>query len=168
MNVKIKRTKQALLDAFCRLAENIPTEEITVSQLCKEAGINRTTFYRYYAIPLDVVVEAVEELTAKTLFSDGELIRDSHELMLSLCNTFYENQRLMALYANSSGNLMHLFYELMMQHARNLGYIAAPINRFIAGGVASTVMAWMLQGCTESPENVAQYLDNCISRLAAK
>lgn len=167
MNAKIKKTKQALLEAFCTLAESTPTEEISVSQLCKEAGINRTTFYRYYSIPLDVIIEAVEELTVQTLYSEGNLIRDSHELMLTLCNTFYNNRNLVALYTRANADLMHVFYQVMIHRAGNLGFLAAPINKFIAGGVAGTIMTWIMQGCAEPPEKVAQYLTDCISKLTA-
>lgn len=149
------------------VAENAPTEEISVSQLCKKAGINRTTFYRYYSIPLDVIVEAVEELTAQTLYAEGNLIRDSRELMLTLCNTFYNNRKLMALYARANADLMHVFYQVMVKRAGNLEFLAAPLNKFIAGGVAGTIMTWMMQGCMEPPEQVARYLTECITKLTA-
>ena len=47
MNPRLAKTKESLLEALIRMLEEVPLESITVSDLCKEAGINRTTFYKY-------------------------------------------------------------------------------------------------------------------------
>ncbi|WP_308797281.1 TetR/AcrR family transcriptional regulator [Agromyces silvae] len=39
------RTRQALVAALTRLLERRPLDEITVAELCREAGVHRTTFY---------------------------------------------------------------------------------------------------------------------------
>lgn len=65
MNAKVERTKRAFQEAFCRLIQTTPAAQITVSELCREAGLNRSTFYRHYAIPLDVITDAVREILAQ-------------------------------------------------------------------------------------------------------
>ena len=40
--------------ALIKLMESTPLEKITVTALCKEAGINRNTFYAHYYRPEDV------------------------------------------------------------------------------------------------------------------
>lgn len=168
MNAKIAKTKRALLDAFCNLAKTIPPDEITVTQLCHAAGVNRTTFYRYYAIPSDVVVEAAEKITEETVYSEEKSKRTIYEYMLALCTTYYENSKLMMVYMNAGGNLMQILDRVLMQNSSNLGYMTDPANIFIAGGVGSMLMAWMLRGFSEPPENVARYLAGCISCLTTQ
>ena len=41
-------TLEAIRKAFVELIQNLDLNQITVSQLCKRAGINRTTFYACY------------------------------------------------------------------------------------------------------------------------
>lgn len=167
MNAKIIKTKQALLDAFCRLADTIPINEITVTQLCQEAGINRTTFYRYYDIPTDVIVQKAEELMEQAVSSaHNSSIEDVYEYILYLCNTYYENRKLIGVYIDTSGDLFKLQYDLILRHSDKLHFLADPVNNFVAGGVASTIMTWMIRGCTTPPEEVAQYIFDCINKLS--
>ena len=39
-------TKQCLFDSFSRALECKPVSEITVSEICDDAGISRKTFYK--------------------------------------------------------------------------------------------------------------------------
>ena len=168
MNAKIVKTKQALLDAFCHLAETIPIEEITVTQLCQEAGVNRTTFYRYYNIPMDVITQKAEELTQQTLGSASHPMEETYDFLLHICQCYYENRQLMNVYLKASGSLFPLYYDLLIRYFTNIGILLDPTNNFIAGGVSSTIMTWMIQGCKTPPEEIAQYIYDCISKLTNK
>ena len=46
---KRKRTKKRLQDALMALYNEYEFQKITVSMLCKEAGMHRSTFYLYYS-----------------------------------------------------------------------------------------------------------------------
>lgn len=168
MNAKIIKTKQTLLDAFCRLAETTPVEEITVTQLCRESGINRTTFYRYYSIPMDVLIQKAEELTAQTFGQAGQPIEDTYEFMLHICNCYYENRQLLGICLKAQRNLLQLYYDTMLHHFSNLGILLDPTNNFLAGGIASTIMAWVMQGCTTPAEEMAEFLYDCIAKLSSR
>ncbi|QSX07636.1 TetR/AcrR family transcriptional regulator [Alkalibacter rhizosphaerae] len=45
---KQKRTKKRMEDAFIQLYKDNNYEKITVQQICRKAGIHRSTFYLYY------------------------------------------------------------------------------------------------------------------------
>ena len=47
MDLRIAKTKSRLTAALSVLAAQKPIDKITVSELCKEATVNRTTFYKY-------------------------------------------------------------------------------------------------------------------------
>ena len=59
-----------------------------------------------------------------------------------------------------------MFYQILMQRSDSLVFMTDPVNNFIAGGVASCIMTWVLRGCAEPPEQVARNLTGFISRLA--
>ena len=48
MDRRVKRTKDNIAKAFWRAAEHKAVSQITVSEICTEANINRSTFYHYY------------------------------------------------------------------------------------------------------------------------
>ena len=49
MDLRIKKTKKAIINAFLSLRAKRPLEKITVRELCEMAMINKSTFYSHYA-----------------------------------------------------------------------------------------------------------------------
>lgn len=43
-----EKTQQAFIDAFCSLYKKMPVEKITVQELTRMTGYNRSTFYQYF------------------------------------------------------------------------------------------------------------------------
>lgn len=54
-NQRITLSKRLLKEALLRLLTRKQLDQITVSELCGEASINRATFYRHYGTPRDVL-----------------------------------------------------------------------------------------------------------------
>ncbi len=60
-NQRIRITKRMLREALIRLLGKKPIEKIRVQELCQEAQINRTTFYKYYGNQYDLMNEIQAE-----------------------------------------------------------------------------------------------------------
>jgi AcrR family transcriptional regulator len=58
-NTKVSRSKQKLQATLMRLMKTRAVGRITVSELCSEAHVNRTTFYKYYK-NVDDLLEKIE------------------------------------------------------------------------------------------------------------
>ena len=56
-NQRIMLTKRLLKESLLRLLERKELDKISITELCREAGINRATFYRHYEIPRDILNE---------------------------------------------------------------------------------------------------------------
>ena len=54
-NQRIMLTKQLLQNALLKLLKTMPLRAISIRELCKEAGINRTTFYNHYGSQYDLL-----------------------------------------------------------------------------------------------------------------
>ena len=52
-DLRVKRTKKALTEAFMKLMCEKSFEDITVNELCDEAGVRRATFYKHYTDKFD-------------------------------------------------------------------------------------------------------------------
>lgn len=65
-NQRIALTKRLLKESLIRLMDTKSVQNITVSELCEEAEINRTTFYNHYGCPTDVLrdieVDIIDDL----------------------------------------------------------------------------------------------------------
>lgn len=72
MNQRILRTKRDIKQAFFTMRHELPIEKIHVEPLCRQAMINKTTFYRYYADIYDLV----DQLQVEAAQKFGPLIQD--------------------------------------------------------------------------------------------
>ena len=66
MDKRVKNTTKALKQTLFDMLEQMPLSKITVTSLCKQAGVNRVTFYHHFADVYDMIsqieISYVEEL----------------------------------------------------------------------------------------------------------
>ena len=96
-NQRIKLTKRLLKESLLQLMEEKGIQKISVSELCKAAGINRATFYNHYSLPSDVLreientmAEEIQILLKEKKRTQENTIQESMEIA---CNYFLENKR---------------------------------------------------------------------------
>ena len=53
MDVRVKRTYQMLNDSLARLVREKSFEDLTVLEICEEAGVHRATFYKHFVDKYD-------------------------------------------------------------------------------------------------------------------
>lgn len=164
-NIKISKTKKSLLEAIFTLAEDNQINNISVSALCREAGINRTTFYKYYTIPSDVLVEAAKNIAMESEnFSSNKNISLS-ENMLHFCEYFYENRRFINLYFHTLGDMMPIIYQGISMASTNIDFMKKPENNFLAGGITGLAMYWLQRDFQDSPEVIAKLLTEYVENF---
>jgi AcrR family transcriptional regulator len=83
-NQRVVLTKRLLKEAFLEMFKTTPIDKIHIRSLCDSAGINRSTFYKYYSSPSDLLEEMENEML---LLIDQEL-RKHHSLSGSLVTIF--------------------------------------------------------------------------------
>ena len=57
-------TEKSIRNGFIRLLENEPIEQITVTDICAEAGVSKRSFYNYFCDKYDVImkIQAIPEM----------------------------------------------------------------------------------------------------------
>lgn len=71
----VNNTKNDFRIAFWKLYQRSPIEKISVSELCRVAGYNRTTFYVYYDNIYDLLLRCIDEMLRPLEEHLGELHR---------------------------------------------------------------------------------------------
>ena len=61
-DLRVKKTKKALGEAFMEMMSEKPFDEITVNELCDRANIRRATFYKHYTDKLDYLASFTRTL----------------------------------------------------------------------------------------------------------
>ena len=64
---RITRTKKAIQNAYLDMLKKKGTEKITISDIAREADIDRKTFYLHYNSTEDIIREYAEEKTRELL-----------------------------------------------------------------------------------------------------
>ena len=91
-NSRYKMSSEKIETAFLALILNKNYDDITISQVCKQANINRSTFYAHYDDINDLIIK-IESRFAKgmaSIFNFGE--RRTHEAFVEMFNFVKENK----------------------------------------------------------------------------
>ena len=66
-DMRVMVSKRMLKEGMLKCLESKPLSKITVSDLCRESGINRTTFYNHYDSPTMVINDICREYAEKII-----------------------------------------------------------------------------------------------------
>ena len=67
MDIRVKKTRRSIINAFLELRTYQPLEKITVTELCEKAEVNKSTFYKHYADIFDLSNQLEEETIEQIL-----------------------------------------------------------------------------------------------------
>ena len=165
MNVKNNKRRKESQDkierAFIELLQGCDLKEITVSDLIKSTGLNRSTFYANYLDIYDLADKTREKLENEfsNLFADydyfnertGALkmfrhIKENQIFYNSYFKLCYDDKFLISKYDAKRAEIEHL--------DGNLKYHI----EFFRNGLNAIIKLWLAGGCQESPEEMAQVL----------
>lgn len=161
------RTRLALDGALHRLLASTPLDTITVSQLCREAGVHRTTFYAHaptvYAFAIDEFTRRLDQISAVAV-APGETDTDEiaeryfESLVQLLEHVASERSGYRALFGAS---VRGAFRSVLTERLRHRAMLAievwgaravpgipqteqsrAEASAFIAGGLVSVIETW--------------------------
>ncbi len=161
---RTKYTKSVIREALFGLMENKPINKITVTDICKEADINRSTFYSYYED-----VYALLEAIQNELFENVMLSLSSDNWFEDLLTLVDENRDLCRVLIGPHGDatfmrqLIYLGYEnSMVAWKKNypdasedlLDYVYA----YMSSGVIGVVENWVFSDYALPIEEVGEIL----------
>ena len=76
-----------LIEALVRLGQKKEISRITVTELCSKAGVNRTTFYKYFIDMPDLIEGVAQEFLDQTFYKsiqETQAGRPTHEVLASV------------------------------------------------------------------------------------
>ncbi|MGN1074800.1 MAG: TetR/AcrR family transcriptional regulator [Eubacteriales bacterium] len=105
-NQRIALTKQLVHSAFLTLLRRKNIRQISIRELCAEAGINRTTFYNHYGSQYDVLAEITDGFLARIAavieYADVGNRESVHSRVTLILRFIQENPELSAMLINNS------------------------------------------------------------------
>ena len=163
-------TKRMLKEGLLRLLKTKPLDKINIMELCNESGINRTTFYRHYELPKDILNEMQAEFMEEMRESMKKLQteHDLEQILIYLQN----HSDLVTLFIryNSDEEWTDMFRTLHhdicdAQILKDLDSESEELfYTFLAGGTYFLLRQWLIAGMDKSPKEVASLILRIINK----
>ncbi len=166
MNTKNNRRRRESVEriegTFMELLQTRELNEITVSEICKRCGLNRSTFYANFSDVYDLADKLRLELEKNVLalYSDGRgWYVDGHDY-LKLFRHMEENRLFYLTYFKLGYDALGTVrvYDVgRAEHdfeSKHIDYHMA----FFHGGFNAIVKRWLTGGCRETPEEMNEII----------
>lgn len=161
-NKRRKQSRAKIESVFVELLQIREINEISVSDICKLAGLNRTTFYSNY-VDIYALADVVRESLEQNL---GQLYRDE------IASSFNSNDYL-KLFRHIAEN--PLFYKTYFKLGYDNQYKIVDYDRtlaqqhfgdcfipyhmeFFKSGITAIIKMWLADGCKETPEEMNEII----------
>ena len=178
-NQRYRNSEKRMQDALMKLMENRELERVTVMDVCREAHVNRTTFYAHYADIYDLMSQ-VEQLIRQ------ELYEEFRTQGIGMQNVFHHDYLIYFLHHIAANRN---FYRICLRHRvkfpleeefdRLWEMVVKPhchqhgvtdertmlyYLTFYQAGFTSLLRKWVEDGCRETPEELCTVLLGCLPR----
>ena len=154
-NKRKRQSIEKIEKVFIDLLQTKELSEIHVSDICKQAQLNRTTFYANYTDVYDLA-DSIRDKLENDLLAIGFNSND----YLKLFRHIRENQLFYRTYfkLGYDDNYKILVYdtELAKKHFQNR-FIDYHIE-FFKSGLTKIIKMWLQNGCQESPEEMFEII----------
>ena len=166
-------------DALLTLMRTKPFDEITVSELCQQAGVNRSTFYAHYSNTTELLVEIQEQSVNQILEKvDTAVLEQAHnvevrdQVILPYLTAMLENRDFVASFVNQTPELwttrgttalLKKLSEIIAFYGITDPVRADYITRFYGSGVFSVLRQWVARDYADSPAEIADILIRCVN-----
>ena len=169
-NKRTTQSKTAIQRAYLNLViSRSDINTITVSDICKKAKINRTTFYAHY-FDINDLIDSIQEWMINEFLNvfKEEVSNKKHSFDFEkLFRNIKDNQIFYKIYfklgfdfkktftengANTSLDIGRLFYK----DTKHIDYHI----EFFSAGITAIIKKWLDSGCKESPHTMGLILVN--------
>jgi AcrR family transcriptional regulator len=179
--VRHTKTESRIREALAHLLRTKGLEGLTVSELSREAGINRGTFYAHYVDKYDLVQKQLDSATTELsaiLLAEPEGDDDDpldiipHDRLLAAMRYVFEEHELLGALTNDGrdmrlqSHVKDVIGELMEKQAVRRGktdpaFCGLPHDygrEVLLSGTVAIIWLWLRKGCLESPEEITDVI----------
>ena len=176
-NRRVRMTKRLMKDALLNLLERTELSRISVTAVCEEADVNRSTFYSYYTSPSELLRELEQEVLDRIPAPAAPQERQGEENLLRTTGAFFdyvrENERVFRILFSESLNaafsawIVDLLCAQMISGVEGTDEASVHFRRlYIAYGTVGMLREWIDAGFPVSSRKIAEMM-YCFSRKIA-
>ena len=176
-------------EAFLELLEKKDFAYITVKEICKKAGVNRSTFYLHYETVDDLLTESTRyliDLLMKTMPYDtaefleklpdrplDELYLITSDYLMPYLTYIKEHRRIFRISLEQASVLkMEDAYHALSRYVLNPildRFLVPPADQeymkmFYINGLMAIINEWLKEDCRDSVEHIVSVIQMCIAK----
>lgn len=157
--------KLCLADSLIKIMTTKEYENINVNEICKLAGIGRTTFYRHFNNKNNkeelIVFKIMYEWEQYTVLHEDQVNKDKG---FALLNFIYDNRNLFRLLykQNLITTIMNIFEQIILDNEvpdKNISYITS----YFAYGFFGIIYQWLKYDFDETPDQIQKHISNAFN-----
>ena len=157
-NKRKRESKERIKKEFINLIQTKELNQISVSDICKRAKLNRTTFYANYADIYelaDTVRQELEDNLSVIYAEEIENKYNSHNFLKLFCH-IAENQLIYKTYfkLGYDNNYKILQYDSDLAQRLFGNRFVNYHFEFFKSGITAVIKMWLANGCKETPEEI--------------
>ena len=160
-NKRRRESQEKIEKAFILLLQNQELNQITVSDIIKQTGLNRSTFYANYTDVYDLADKTRKNLENDftALFADYDYMH-AHDGALKMFSHIKENQLFYKTYFKLCYDENHLIspYDPARAQQEHIDHDLKYHIEFFRNGLNAIIKLWLADGCRETPEQMAEVL----------
>lgn len=152
-NRRTTMTKKLLQNSLIEILEKKPIHEITIKEICDNADINRSTFYRHYNTP-HMLFDEIYDNVYRDILAIAKQFRqpnfNSADVMTEILLYCEENRRLCMVLLSENGelNIGKNFSDLVTQAVMTTpdsppSELHMYVVQFMAAGMANFIWNWL-------------------------
>ncbi len=162
-NKRRRESVEKIEKAFVRLLQTHELKKISVADICKETGLNRSTFYANFLDIYDLADKLRVKLEGEfsSLFADYDYFNE-HSGALKMFSHIKENQLFYATYFKLCYDEKHKIsvYDPKRAEAQRMTENVDYHIEFFRSGLNAIIKIWLANGCRETPEEMAEILQS--------
>lgn len=158
-----KVSEEKIEKVFLELIQEKDVKDITVSEICQKAGVNRTTFYVNYLDIYDLVdkirIRMINEFA--DLFKDTRSEGHSRNNYLLMFRHIKDNQTFYKTYFKLGFDVNYEIssFDKELAFKKFNNKLIEYHMEFFAAGITAIIKKWLKDGCQESPEDIVMVIE---------
>lgn len=177
IDARIRYTKKVVRDCFLELLRGRSIDRITVTEICEKAELNRSTFYKYYDSPYDLLNKLEDEYLDRLQDRLSQIDKaDLSNLLRIVLTDLKENREFFTAIVSENGDMrfrervLRLCYADNMETIRTIFPGMPPLKQewtfyFIGEGLNGLAQRWINGGMQEPISEIADYMDAMINAI---
>lgn len=174
---RVRMTKRLMKDALLELMEHHDLISISVTAICENADVHRTTFYNYYKDPAELLRDIEQDFLNRIPVPPDIPDQGNRKALLAAATDFFDyvkdnKKTIRVLFSKSYGNN---FTTRMVEHLID-GYVpvyndteelpARFTQLYIANGAVGMMREWVNSDFPVSSEKIAEMMYSFSVRIA--